>query len=326
MIEYRSIADLDRLIVRNLIKVPRDIDIVVGIPRSGVLAASILAMHMNLPFAELDSFLAGTFSGSRREVTDAGKRYRSQNVMRLGRKLKVLVIDDSVQTGRQIQQVKRTIKECSLEHEFIYGAVYVSEIGARHVDLSFEVISSIRVFEWNLMHGSFIRHACVDMDGVLCRDPLPEENDDGPRYCKFLREADYFVLPSSPIGWIVTCRLEKYRAHTIDWLDRHGVRYRELLMLDLPSKAERQRLQPYLHFKAEAYLKTSARLFIESSECISRKLVTVTNRPVFCTDTWTMFQPDDPKSIREQGNMPSRSSMLRRVYRGLRRRVAARIV
>ena len=46
------------------------------------------------------------------------------------------------------------------------------------------------------MHHSFLNDSCLDIDGVLCRDPSPEENDDGPRYEKFLTETNPLVIPT----------------------------------------------------------------------------------------------------------------------------------
>lgn len=40
-------------IVRNLHRLPRDIDLVVGIPRSGLLAANLLSLAANIPMADL---------------------------------------------------------------------------------------------------------------------------------------------------------------------------------------------------------------------------------------------------------------------------------
>ena len=39
-LEYRSIAQLADCLMRNVHLVPRDIDLVVGVPRSGLLATS----------------------------------------------------------------------------------------------------------------------------------------------------------------------------------------------------------------------------------------------------------------------------------------------
>jgi adenine/guanine phosphoribosyltransferase-like PRPP-binding protein len=43
---FRSISDLNNCIVASLIKVPRDVDLVVGVPRSGRLPATILALYL----------------------------------------------------------------------------------------------------------------------------------------------------------------------------------------------------------------------------------------------------------------------------------------
>ena len=39
---YKSFSDLNSAIIRNLHKFPHDIDIVVGIPRSGMLPANLV--------------------------------------------------------------------------------------------------------------------------------------------------------------------------------------------------------------------------------------------------------------------------------------------
>ena len=43
------------------------------------------------------------------------------------------------------------------------------------------------------------------------------------------------------INTIVTSRLEKYREPTEKWLKDHGVKYKQLIMLDLPSAEERRK-------------------------------------------------------------------------------------
>ena len=50
---YRSISDMNDAIVRNLHRLPRDIDLVVGVPRSGILAATLLSLTANIPMADL---------------------------------------------------------------------------------------------------------------------------------------------------------------------------------------------------------------------------------------------------------------------------------
>ena len=60
----------------------------------------------------------------------------------------------------------------------------------------------------------------MDFDGVLCRDPTEEENDDGDKYRYFIANVEPIFKPSVEIGWIVTSRLEKYRDLTENWLKK----------------------------------------------------------------------------------------------------------
>ena len=71
---YRSVADLNRSIVSWLPSLPGDIELIVGVPRSGLLAANLLALHRNLPLTDIDGLLAGRIfeSGDR---LNGGKRY-----------------------------------------------------------------------------------------------------------------------------------------------------------------------------------------------------------------------------------------------------------
>ena len=46
---YRSIADLNHTILKQLHMLPRDFDLVVGVPRSGMLPANLIALYLNLP-------------------------------------------------------------------------------------------------------------------------------------------------------------------------------------------------------------------------------------------------------------------------------------
>ena len=53
IMQYRTIRDLSDLIRRNLWKIPHDIDLVVGVPRSGMLPASMIALYLNTKFTSI---------------------------------------------------------------------------------------------------------------------------------------------------------------------------------------------------------------------------------------------------------------------------------
>jgi len=285
MIAYRSIADLNETIIRNMHRVPRDIDLVVGIPRSGLLAANILALHLNLPLTDLDGFLAG-------RLLNGGVRTKKHSLVLDGsQKLKVLVIDDSLWSGNSIQSARSRIESTGVSHNILYGAVFVNPTNVKQADLWFEKVRPPRVFEWNIMHCAILERSCVDIDGVLCRDPTPEENDDGPKYEEFLRTAEPLLLPTVPVGWLVTCRLEKYRRQTEQWLTEHGVQYGELVMMDLPSKEARIASGSHARFKAEVFKATDAMLFLESSARQAQEIAVRAGKSVFCLETRRMEQP-----------------------------------
>lgn len=286
--EYRSIRELNDRIVDWSHTLPRDLDVVVGIPRSGLLAANLLALHRDLPVTDLAGLVAGRTLGT-------GQRYGGADAGNiLQRPARILVVDDSVYSGASLIEARNRIAAANLSHDIIYGAVFVTPEAVRdgHVAHYAEVVPGPRLFEWNIMHTPMMASFCVDIDGVLCADPEAAENDDGPRYREFLRTARALALPRYEIGWLVTSRLERYRAETEDWLARHGVRYRNLLMMDYPDQAARQQARAYDAFKAAAYRDTGAELFIESAPHTAAGVARIARRPVFCFATREMIYPD----------------------------------
>lgn len=282
MINYRSVSDLNKAIVDGLHKLPQSIDLVVGIPRSGLLAANLVALYLNCPLADVDGFLAG-------RTLRAGPRAGSRGgAASCGKSRSTLILDDSINTGAQMADIRREIEAAGRQDEVIYGAVYSSPSARVLVDVFFEVVPQPRIFQWNILHSHILSKSCVDIDGVLCLDPLDHENDDGVAYERFLLNAARKYSPTSEIGWLVTCRLEKYRDHTERWLRANNIKYGELIMLDLPSKAARLAADIHGKYKADVYASTRADLFIESSRMQAIEIARLSSKQVLCTETWEM--------------------------------------
>lgn len=283
---YRSYADLAGLVARSLHRIPRSVDLVVGIPRSGLLPASMIALGLNRPMADLTGFMAGRTLGNgiTRTVPGSGlTRFRH-----------ALIVDDSIRSGETLRQVRARIEQNGSPAETVtFLAAYATKeaVAAGHMDMHLEVCPTPRAFEWNVMHHIVMEAACLDIDGVLCRDPTPAENDDGERYTRFLLEVEPLHLPTRPVRRLVTSRLEKYRAQTEDWLRRNGVQYGTLDMLDLPDAATRRRLRPHARFKAEVYRKDAgAKLFVESCGHQAPEVARLSGKPVLCIETQTLFK------------------------------------
>ncbi len=279
---FKSVKDLSDDIEQWIPRIPREIECVVGIPRSGMLVANLLALKLNLPIADLDGLLAGRLMGSGRRL-EVGRENDFLSVRR-----DVLVVDDSISSGKSMEEARAKIASANLPHRIRYGCVYGKSTP--------EVLTAVnlpkpRRFEWNILSTKEVRDYCFDMDGVLCCDPEKVDNDDGERYLKFIRSAVSLYVPKYPIGYIVTSRLERYRAETEEWLARHGISYGKLLMLDLASRAERVRLGAAIPFKAEAYRATGASLFVESDWRQAEKIAALSGGYVYSVDRRVMVAP-----------------------------------
>jgi orotate phosphoribosyltransferase len=291
--EYRSVADLNHTVARWATRLPRDVELLVGIPRSGLLAANLLALHLNLPVTDVEGLLQG-------RVMQSGGRYRGLPLEQLlARPANVLVVDDSAWSGATLQGVRARLEAAALPHIVQSGAVFASPevVGSGELDHVAEILRAPALFEWSLMHTPRMARFCVDIDGVLCRDPLRDSNDDGRRYDKFVRTATPLLLPRHEIGWLVTSRLEKYRDRTEEWLRRNGVHYGELIMMQYPDMKARQAAKAYSRFKADAYLETGAELFIESAAHTALQVARLSGRAVFCADTRELLRPGDESRV-----------------------------
>ena len=158
---YRNVGDLSQTIARNMHRLPKDIDLIVGIPRSGILAGIILALMKNIRFTDLDGLLEGRLSSVGSTKDHAGI------VENLGEIRHALVIDDSLNRGYAMKEAKEKLSALSNIVKMTFAAVYVVPDAADEVDLAFEKLALPRLFEWNFAHHSYLNRACVNMDRVI---------------------------------------------------------------------------------------------------------------------------------------------------------------
>lgn len=279
-IEYFSLEDMNQAILANLYKFPKDIDLVVGVPRSGMLPANLIALYLNKPYTDLDSFIKGrVFStGERGEfiVSDYSN--------------KVLIVDDSIHSGNSMFEVKQRLEKniAKDKYELLFAAVFSTERCTDKVDIYCQITGIDRLFQWNVFHHKrFTSQAFSDIDGVLC--PNPPYDDDGKEYMKYISSAPVLYRPSVEVDTLVTCRLEKYRKITEKWLQNNKILYRRLVMLDFPSKQERIEWGRHGEYKGKIYRDSDSYLFFESSLLEARDIFLVSQKPVFCTETFTLY-------------------------------------
>jgi uncharacterized HAD superfamily protein len=282
-LNYKTYSDILLDIKQNIHKLPSNIDLVVGIPRSGMIPAYMIGFALNIKVCSLDEFI------NQIDISH-GERLLKQTASN------ILIVDDSMDTGASMARVKKQI--AALEHLYeniFFAAIYVTNEAKHLIDIWFSILPMPRVFQWNYLNHNFVTRSCFDIDGVLCVDPGEEENDDGEKYLGFIRNAKPLYIPHYTIHALVTTRLEKYRKETEEWLRQHNVQYERLFMLDLPSKEERIRLNIHAKYKAEIYEHlTNTVLFYESSKTQAREIALLTQKAVFCVETDELiYNPPD---------------------------------
>lgn len=126
------------------------------------------------------------------------------------------------------------------------------------------------------------------------------EDDDGEKYQSFIQTATPLFLPTCRINTLISCRLEKYRFLTENWLAQNNISYNQLVMLDFPDKTTRMAWNKHGNYKGEYYKQRSdCTIFIESSLYQANIIAEISNKPVYCVETNTMIQIPIPISIRK---------------------------
>lgn len=286
-------------------KIPHDTDLVVGIPRSGMIPAYMIALALNKKVCSIDEFLSGNIGS----VGDSRLECKTSPIKN------ILVVDDSVNSGNAVNKARNKIKESKYSGlNFTYMAVYAEPFSTDKVDIALNILPNPRMFQWNYTNHNFLKKACLDIDGVLCQDPTEEENDDGPMYKKFLQNAKPLYIPNYKVMALVTSRLEKYRALTEKWLEDNNVQYEKLYMLNLPSKEERMKQNAHASFKSSIYKKlTQSNIFIESEPEQACDIANSTNKLVFCSKTDEMFGMPDKWTKKNYSNKPVKHKKLRKI-------------
>ncbi|WP_160116594.1 phosphoribosyltransferase [Ruegeria sp. AU67] len=282
---------MNRAILHGLREVPEDIDLIVGIPRSGLLAAMLFSLYLNKPVTDLQGLLGG-------RMLSTGKRpLRGNGTDPIGSARRILVVDDCISQGSEMDKARSKIEQAGLADRVLFLSVYSFPENPHKADIVLEVVPRPMIFQWSCMHSPGVTSFCVDIDGILCADPTEGQDDDGQRYRDFLHNAKPLFLPVHEIGWLVTCRLEKYRKETEDWLERHGVRYQKLVMMDYPTLEAREKDRRHAAFKAETYLQSGKQLFVESNSGLGNHIAEISGKPVLSFTTNALSHPNASQRI-----------------------------
>jgi len=261
---------------------PRQYDLIVGVPRSGMLIASIIALKLGKALATP-------------ELLRQGKFWHSsfiQGKLSLEEINHVLVVDDSVDTGRAMSRAMESIQSASEGITVTKASLIVRKEAKPMVDLYHKVISPPSVFEWNILHRKIASYwgngvLAVDMDGVLCADCPEGVDHDEELYLEWIKTAKPYLIPAFEIDAIVTSRLEKYRQETGAWLEQNNVKYKNLYMWKIGDKSERN--GNFARHKIDELLQLKPDMYWESTWDQSQKIWAETKIPTLCIDEMTLL-------------------------------------
>jgi len=274
---YRSIADMNEVILRELYRIPRGVDLVVGIPRSGLLAANIIALYLNTPLTDLEGL-------KERRILSKGKR----KIQNYGENLvdtakKILIVDDCVSQGTEMRRARSFIEDLGLSNRCLFLTIFCFPEHPREADIVLEKIPRPMCFQWSFLHTPELKYFALDIDNLIFREATPEERISDESYINFLKNAKPLLLPTYPVGWLFSGRPEKYRALTEKWLKTHGVEYENLVMMESPEKDIRDVSgEEEAQFKADAYKQSDAILLIVDCPQLAESISELADKPTLC--------------------------------------------
>ena len=248
---------------------------VLGIPRSGMFPASMIALWLNLPlYTMVDGDL---------KIMSSYSKYggmRMQNHEDTGGKL--LVVDDTIYAGTAINNIKEKIKE-----DAFYAVVYAHPDSTQIVDFYARTLTPPHFLEWNLFNCAYIERAILDFDGIFCPNVPYSKCKNEELYIDYITNVEPIPhrIPKTFCHGIVTARLEKYRDVTEAWLKKHNINYGFLKMFPTEREEERDKnhIQEAAKFKASHFQNAyDAWFFIESEPPEAQIIRQITNKYVIC--------------------------------------------
>lgn len=283
MFGYVSIAQLSADIRANIHRIPADVDLVVGIPRSGMIPAYMIGLFVNTMVTDLETFLANGRLGHGRT------RKVGVNLVEPHAARHVLLVDDSVRSGASMQACLARVQAAGFTGKLTTCAAIVVPDQHLAVDLFFRDMPQPRIFEWNALHHSEVRHSCFALDGLLCADPPMSENARG--YEDWLHTAQPLFKPNGVIGHIVSERSSKFLDITGDWLTAHDISCSHLHLRGESSSAGMFTHAAHVKHKARIYRESGAALFYESNPRRAQEIASDAGRAVMCIGDMQLYLP-----------------------------------
>ena len=265
---------------------------IVGIPRSGVMAAVMVSEEIHVGTCSLAEFMLA--NGQEYVFWRHGKRPIKHNDNG-----PIIIMEDTCWHGSMKRSVDM-LRNAFPNETFISCCIYLEgpcDIycpDIHLVDIRKEALSDpehpIALYFHNILDSYFNNLYLYDIDGVICLNP-PQDTDI-EAYEDYLMHPTPLHIPSTPSGNPLTfCsyRLNKYRKLTEDFLKSQNIHVRDIIMYNAETITERNKVSPGT-YKGHVYRNSNFKLFIESNDKEAQEICKVSGKPVYCFETGRMYK------------------------------------
>lgn len=221
-------------------QIPPDVTRVVGIPRSGMIPAAIIASKLHLPLYTIRDW----------EVVPAGGGFRTGWGQLDGAGGRWCFVDDTLHNGGTL----RRLRAAGVPLDAHLTAV-VYALNPSQCDLYFAALATPHLLEWNLLNTAYVQHLASDFDGIICHNP---PHQDKPKY----------LSRCAAIKTIISARPESERQQSETWLARYGVQYQSLRLWP-GTEADRWDIERVAAWKVQECVATGVEFYIESEPALA---------------------------------------------------------
>ncbi|MBT2772708.1 hypothetical protein J7J47_10760 [Halomonas sp. ISL-60] len=278
-IQFKSYGDLGRDITKNFGKFSGEWDLVVGVPRSGMVPAYMIALALNVNCTDISSWVnnyplkRGLTRGVRKELSSPWEAK------------KVLIVDDSIMSGKSIRSEIEAVPEW-LASRATTLAVYSGKPIRSDVDIILEFLPHPRAFEWNIFHHNVMNRSCICLEGMIAEG---ESVSDKPT-------ARFRYIPSRDINTIVSSQKESSRNEVEILLKSNGITYRNLVLAN--NDTDVMAMDSLVRFKVKTFITSATDLFVEENSDQAKLICREARKPVFCSSDNCIYNPGDELGTR----------------------------
>lgn len=254
---FITIQELNEATLKLIPKV-EEFDGFVGIPRSGMIPATLLSVLLNKPLFSTVNDKIEILSCTSPHGGDRMDNFK-------GDITNLLFVDDTVHDGLALRRIKEKFGDVKT------ACVFVTKHSCDKVDYHSEILDPPHFLEWNFFNSGYVRTAMFDIDGIFCENVprnVCQNEEDYINWISNVKPIKHRIPTLFEASKLVTGRLEKYRDVTENWLKKHNFNYKELVMFPTDRVEERNKnhYQVVGNFKAEIFKLSRQKYFVESEK------------------------------------------------------------